>query len=195
MNDCENCSDVFDTATKVNPLSQKLSYQKASQLMEFRGTLCYQIFSPFSLPLLLTSRLTSSLWWSCTTPESSRQYQTSVDSNHKALPAFTETTTAAGLGDFKYINGAFGKVWFPEQMGAGCGFIDCDNDGWLDILLVGGGTLIPHSIPEPPALWLYRNNGNGSFSLKTKEAGLDGIRAYGTGITVLCLMLKKILTG
>ncbi|MGH7456033.1 MAG: FG-GAP repeat domain-containing protein, partial [bacterium] len=39
-------------------------------------------------------------------------------------------------------------------------------------------------IKEPPALWLYRNNGNATFLLKTKEAGLDGIRAYGTGITV-----------
>jgi hypothetical protein len=42
--------------------------------------------------------------------------------------------------------------------------------------------LAPNTIQEPPALWLYRNNGNGTFSLKTKEAGLDGIRAYGTGI-------------
>jgi hypothetical protein len=33
-------------------------------------------------------------------------------------------------------------------------------------------------------LWLYRNNGDGTFALKTKEAGLDGIHAFGTGITV-----------
>ncbi len=101
-----------------------------------------------------------------------------------ALPAFAEVTQTAGLSEFKYVNGAFGKVWFPEQMAAGCGFIDYDNDDWLDILLVGGGALAPNTIPDTPALWLYRNNGDGTFSLKTKEAGLAKVRAYGTGITV-----------
>ncbi len=101
-----------------------------------------------------------------------------------ALPSFTEVTQPSGLSEFKYVNGAFGKVWFPEQMAAGCGFIDYDGDEWLDILLVGGGALAPNSIPDTPGLWLYRNNGDGTFSLKTEEAGLDHIRAYGTGLTV-----------
>jgi hypothetical protein len=124
-------------------------------------------------------------WWSCSKSENAKPGDTSSHaSNNVALPTFTEITAEAGLSDFKYVNGAFGKVWFPEQMGAGCGFIDYDGDGWLDILLVGGGALAKNTIPEPPALWLYRNNGNSTFSLKTKEAGLEGIRAYGTGITV-----------
>ncbi len=100
-----------------------------------------------------------------------------------AFPSFTEVTQTSGLSDFKYVNGAFGNVWFPEQMAAGCGFIDYDGDDWLDILLVGGGALAPNTISEPPALWLYRNNGDGTFSLKTKEAGLADVRAYGTGVT------------
>lgn len=104
--------------------------------------------------------------------------------SHVASPSFTDITQASGLSDFKYVNGAFGKVWFPEQMAAGCGFIDYDGDEWLDILLVGGGALAPNTVPETPALWLYRNNGDGTFSLKTKEAGLDNIRAYGTGVNV-----------
>jgi len=120
----------------------------------------------------------------CAKSDTPKQKESASAYNGTALPAFTEITAAAGLSEFKYINGAFGKVWFPEQMGAGCGFIDYDGDGWLDILLVGGGALAPNTITEPPALWLYRNNGDGTFSLKTKEAGLDGLRAYGTGITV-----------
>ncbi len=146
-------------------------------------------------PLTLRSRSSSSflfliftataIGWSCSKSESPPPHAASSHaSNGAALPAFTEITTEAGLSDFKYVNGAFGKVWFPEQMGAGCGFIDYDNDGWLDILLVGGGALAPNTITEPPALWLYRNNGDATFSIKTKEARLDGLHAYGTGITV-----------
>jgi hypothetical protein len=129
--------------------------------------------------------LLAGIWWHCSKSENSKPPAISSHaSNGTALPAFTEITTEAGLSEFKYINGAFGKVWFPEQMGAGCGFIDYDGDSWLDILLVGGGALAPKTITEPPALWLYRNNGDATFSLKTKEAGLDGLRAYGTGVTV-----------
>lgn len=105
-------------------------------------------------------------------------------STQATLPAFTEVTVSSGLSDFKYVNGAFGKVWFPEQMAAGCAFIDYDGDDWLDILLVGGGSLAPNTIPDTPGLWLYRNNGDGTFSLQTKEAKLDHVRAYGTGLTV-----------
>ncbi len=136
------------------------------------------------LPLFFITLLISILGFGCNS-ETSKQEGSVTVSNHVVMPAFTDVTAAAGLNDFKYINGAFGKVWFPEQMGAGCGFIDYDGDGWLDILLVGGGALAPNTLPqEPPALWLYRNNGDATFSQKTKEAGLEGIRAYGTAITV-----------
>jgi len=52
---------------------------------------------------------------------------------------FSEVTKEAGLRNFRHDNGSFGKMWFPEQMGSGCGFIDYNDDGWIDILLVGGG--------------------------------------------------------
>ncbi|MGH7491879.1 MAG: CRTAC1 family protein [bacterium] len=132
--------------------------------------------------LLLLTALNPFCWLGCTQPETKKTENAAA--NGVALPAFVEITAETGLGDFKYVNGAFGKVWFPEQMGAGCGFIDYNGDGWLDILLVGGGALAENTIPEPPALWLYHNNGDATFSLKTDAAGLGGIRAYGTGITV-----------
>ena len=120
----------------------------------------------------------------CSEKKAANQYNSDAPALNTAFPSFTEVTQPVGLSDFKYVNGAFGKVWFPEQMAAGCAFIDYDNDDWLDILLVGGGALAPNTIPDTPALALYRNNGDGAFSLKTKEAGLDHIRAYGTGLTV-----------
>src|SRR5690349_15554109 len=50
---------------------------------------------------------------------------------------FTDVTAAAGI-HFPHYNGAKGKKWLPETMGSGCAFLDYDNDGWQDILLVNG---------------------------------------------------------
>ena len=50
---------------------------------------------------------------------------------------FEDITRAAGI-HFVHNNGAFGKKWLPETMGPGVAFIDYDNDGWQDILLVNG---------------------------------------------------------
>src|SRR5580700_8085501 len=50
---------------------------------------------------------------------------------------FRDVTSQAGLR-FTHNNGACGKKWLPETMGPGCAFIDYDNDGYPDILLVNG---------------------------------------------------------
>ena len=97
---------------------------------------------------------------------------------------FTEVTDEAGLGDFRHVTGAFGNKWFPETMGGGGGFLDYDGDGWLDVLLVGGGTWPEGPDGPPPALWLYRNNGAGAFTNRTDEAGLGDATAYGFGLAI-----------
>src|ERR1700722_18755740 len=48
---------------------------------------------------------------------------------------FTDVTAQAGIS-FKHNSGAFGKKYLPETMGSGACFIDYDNDGWQDILIV-----------------------------------------------------------
>src|SRR5713226_8122229 len=50
---------------------------------------------------------------------------------------FTDVTAAAGI-HFQHVNGAEGKKYMPETMGSGCAFLDYDNDGWQDILLING---------------------------------------------------------
>jgi hypothetical protein len=97
---------------------------------------------------------------------------------------FTDVTVPAGLGDYRHHTGAFGQKWFPETMGSGLAFLDYDGDGWQDLLVAGGGAW-PQS-PSQPArvLWLYRNNGDGTFVLRSKDAGLDDVRAYTFGLTV-----------
>ena len=102
--------------------------------------------------------------------------------NEAAKINFAEVTSESGLGNFHHDNGSFGEMWFPEQMGSGGGFIDYNDDGWVDILLVGGGGWANHTKRNIKTLWLYKNNKDGTFSEVTEETGLGFINTYGLGI-------------
>jgi hypothetical protein len=104
--------------------------------------------------------------------------------NSRSPIRFTDVSESAGLGGFHYENGEDGRKLFPEAMGSGAGFIDYDGDGWQDLLLSGGGVWSTSNKEKVPAVWLYRNNGDGTFSIKTEEAGLAGISSYSLGIAV-----------
>jgi len=95
---------------------------------------------------------------------------------------FRDITAQAGIR-FMHNNGAFGKKWLPETMGPGCAFIDYDNDGYPDILLVNGEDFPghPHSGPTTPKL--YHNNHNGTFTDVTRQAGL-AVPMFGFGVAV-----------
>jgi enediyne biosynthesis protein E4 len=95
---------------------------------------------------------------------------------------FRDITTQAGLR-FTHNNGAFGKKWLPETMGPGCAFIDYDNDGYPDILLVNGEDWPGHSHAGPTTPKLYHNNRNGTFTDVTHKAGLD-LPMFGLGVAV-----------
>ncbi len=90
-----------------------------------------------------------------------------------------DVTAAAGIA-FRHNNGAFGAKYLPETLGSGCAFLDYDNDGWQDILLVNGMDW-PDRRRGRSALKLYRNNRDGTFRDVTREAGLD-VELYGMGI-------------
>jgi hypothetical protein len=76
--------------------------------------------------------------------------------------------------DVSYATGT-GRVSLPF-VGWGCGFIDYDNDGWLDLMVVNS-----HVYPQlaaarlkiayPQRKLLYRNNHSGTFTEITAEAG------------------------
>ena len=67
---------------------------------------------------------------------------------------FADVTSESGLGNFRHDNGSFGEMWFPEQMGSGGGFIDYNSDGWVDILLVGGGGSVSYTHLTLPTILL-----------------------------------------
>ncbi|MGH9397652.1 MAG: FG-GAP repeat domain-containing protein [Terriglobia bacterium] len=94
---------------------------------------------------------------------------------------YEEITRRAGI-HFTHYTGAFGKRYLPETIGSGCAFIDYDNDGRPDILLVQGMDFPGHSRRRTTQR-LYRNNGDGTFTDVTRRAGLD-IEMYGVGVAV-----------
>ncbi len=94
---------------------------------------------------------------------------------------YVDVTAHAGI-HFTHYNGAFGKMYLPETMGSGCAFIDYDNDGNQDILLINGSDFPGHHLRHTTSK-LYRNNGNGTFTDVTERAGL-GFQMYGMGVAV-----------
>ena len=89
------------------------------------------------------------------------------------LPAATEfadVAREAGLGSARNTSGsALNKQTLLEEMGAGVALFDYDNDGWLDIFLVNGATLVAG---RQPAGYLFHNNRDGTFRDVTQRAGL-----------------------
>jgi len=80
-------------------------------------------------------------------------------------------------------NGRSPEMYLPETVGAGCAFIDYDNDGWMDIYLVNSGKC-DFFDPRPPLRnALYRNNRDGTFTDVTEKAGVSG-GGYGMGVAV-----------
>ncbi len=93
---------------------------------------------------------------------------------------FRDITKQAGI-NFTHNNGATGKKWLPETMGPGAAFIDYDNDGYPDILLVNGQDWTAsgranHSeaLPQQSQRNVYRCDGEGG-------AGDQHVRPRGCG--------------
>jgi hypothetical protein len=94
---------------------------------------------------------------------------------------FRDITSQAGIR-FLHNNGAFGKKYLPETMGPGVAFIDYDNDGYPDILLVNGQDWPGHSraLSTPK---LYHNNHDSTFTDGTAKSGL-AVSMFGFGAAI-----------
>ncbi|HKW89196.1 MAG TPA: CRTAC1 family protein [Candidatus Acidoferrales bacterium] len=97
--------------------------------------------------------------------------------------AFEEIHASASGITWRHVGGISSEMYTPETLGAGCAFLDYDNDGWMDIYLVNSGKC-DFFEPNPPLRnALYRNNRNGTFTDVTEKAGVTG-NAYGMGAAV-----------
>jgi hypothetical protein len=92
---------------------------------------------------------------------------------------FASIARAAGI-DFQPINGASAEKYLVETMGSGGVLFDFDNDGWTDVFLVDGGSLVNPQAAARARHRLFRNRGNGRFDDVTAASGIvhDG---YGMG--------------
>ena len=82
-----------------------------------------------------------------------------------------------------HSNGKSPEKYLPETSGAGCAFLDYDNDGWMDIYLVNSGKC-DFFTPNPPLRnALYKNNRDGTFTDVTEKAGVAA-GGFGQGVAV-----------
>src|SRR5262249_52468945 len=108
--------------------------------------------------------------------------------NHRSAeqpkrPLFEEVPSAKSGITWRHENGRSADYYLPETTGAGCAFLDYDNDGWMDVYLVNSGKCDFYD-PQPPLRnALYKNNRDGSFTDVTEKAGVPG-GGYGMGVAV-----------
>jgi hypothetical protein len=98
-------------------------------------------------------------------------------------PQFVDIAKPAGI-DFQHANAASAEKYLIETMGSGCGWIDYDQNGLLDLYLVNGAKTGVYTPGAPLRSALYRNNGDGTFSDVTAKAGVGAEGLFGMGVAV-----------
>jgi len=76
-----------------------------------------------------------------------------------------------------------GNRYVIESTSGGVGFIDCDNDGRLDIVTVNGTSVDRYRQGGDPMVTLYRQTGDLKFTDVTQAAGLTR-KGYSMGVAV-----------
>src|SRR5882672_2886542 len=108
---------------------------------------------------------------------------TSPTSNPRvAVPHFEDVAHSAGL-TVAHIS-SVDKKYIVESMSGGVGFIDCDNDGKLDIITVSGSTVDRFKQSGgDPLITLYHQEPGFKFKDITASAGLTH-KGWGMGVAV-----------
>jgi hypothetical protein len=91
---------------------------------------------------------------------------------------FTDVAGRAGMVHTSIYGGVDRKRFIIETNGCGTAFIDYDNDGWIDALVLSGTRLAPtvradstDDRDRTPSR-LYRNQHDGTFTDATAQSGL-----------------------
>jgi hypothetical protein len=96
---------------------------------------------------------------------------------------FIDVASSAGI-TFRHDNAASSEKYLIETMGSGCGWIDYDQNGLLDLYLANGAATGVYSPKLPLRSALYRNNGDGTFTDVTGKAGVGAEGLFGMGVAV-----------
>jgi enediyne biosynthesis protein E4 len=96
---------------------------------------------------------------------------------------FEEIGSSTSGISWKHVAGKSPEKYLPETTGAGCAFIDYDNDGWMDIYFVNSGKCDFFAPAQPLRNALYHNNRDGTFTDVTVRAGVGG-GGFGQGVAV-----------
>jgi hypothetical protein len=96
---------------------------------------------------------------------------------------FLDVSAQAGI-TFHHDNAASSQKYLIETMGAGCGWIDYNQDGLLDLYLVNSAATRVYTPQQPLRGALYRNNGDGTFTDVTDVAGVAAEGLFGMGVAV-----------
>jgi hypothetical protein len=95
----------------------------------------------------------------------------------KSLPVFVDVTQEAGI-DFKHSYGDYDLTNIVEGTGAGAAFFDYNNDGYQDLYFLNGAWIKAVNDNRGRRLQgrltnkLYKNNGDGTFTDVTSQAGV-----------------------
>jgi enediyne biosynthesis protein E4 len=103
------------------------------------------------------------------------------------LPQYENVADKAGI-NFRHSFGEQHLSTIMESTGSGCAWFDYNNDGLLDLYVLSGRHIdgvTDHSDPDGVRATnhLYRNNGGGTFTDVTSQAGVAG-KGFGMGVTV-----------
>jgi hypothetical protein len=96
-------------------------------------------------------------------------------------PQFEDVTAQAGLTAPNLAQP--GNRYVIESTSGGVGFIDCDNDGRLDIVTVNSTSVDRYRQGGDPMVTLYRQTGDLKFTDVTQAAGLTR-KGYSMGVAV-----------
>src|ERR687898_677519 len=88
----------------------------------------------------------------------------------RTVVTFEEVPPSASKITWTHDNAQSPDRQLPETVGAGCAFLDYDNDGWMDIYFVNSGPSDFFFPPAPLKNALYRNNRDGTFTDVTDKA-------------------------
>ena len=100
---------------------------------------------------------------------------------------FADVAASAGIHAEMRCGGPE-KKWIPEANGSGAAWLDFDNDGKMDLLIVNGSSMeqlrrvVAGEAPAPAkhGVYLFHNLGDGKFEDVTERAGLANAY-WGTG--------------